>query len=96
MAKELRIEAKVTVLNEAGLHARPAAQLVHFMREYKCDATLHRVDDPDEKADLRSVLAILMLAAPKGCELVLEVLGEDADKAAEQIVDYFNRSFDED
>jgi phosphocarrier protein HPr len=37
----------------------------------------------------------MTLAAEEGAELILSFNGEDEDKAAEEIVNYFERGFDE-
>jgi len=83
----------VTIGNEMGLHARPAAQLVHLAGKYQSGLTLHRKDGVT--ADCRSVLSLLMLAASKGCELEVVADGGDAKEALAEIVSYFQRNFDE-
>jgi len=85
----------VTVGSPMGLHARPAAQLVHLANRFKADLKLRRTDGKGSAADCRSVLAMLMLAACKDTELELTAVGEDAEAAAEQLAAYFNRNFDE-
>lgn len=85
----------VVVTNAMGLHARPAAQLVHLANRFKADLKLRRTEDGGREADCRSVLSMLMLAACKDTELELRASGEDAADAVEMLADYFDRNFDE-
>ena len=85
----------VVVSNPMGLHARPAAQLVHLANRFKADLKLCRVDEDNKEADCRSVLSILMLAAGKNTALELRASGEDAVEALASLADFFDRSFDE-
>jgi len=78
-----------------GLHARPAAQLVHIANRFKADLKLRRTDGKGSDADCRSVLAMLMLAACKDTELELRASGDDAAEAVESLADFFERNFDE-
>lgn len=84
----------VTVGSTLGLHARPAAQLVHLAGKFQSDVKIIRTDGRGE-ADCRSVLAILMLAAAKGTELELCASGVDAESAITVLSDYFLKNFDE-
>lgn len=84
----------VTIGNELGLHARPAAQLVHIANSFKSSLKLRRQDMPGE-ADCSSVLSLLMLAAAKGAILEVSASGEDAPEAVQAVVDYFNANFNE-
>lgn len=94
MAENNLISRTVKVGSPMGLHARPAAQLVHIANRFKSDLKLRRTDGRTE-ADCRSVLALLMLAAVKDTELELSACGEDASVALDAMADYFNRNFDE-
>ena len=78
----------VTVGSTLGLHARPAAQLVHLAGKFQSDVKIIRTDGKGE-ADGRSVLAILMLAAAKGSRIVVETDGSDevaAMRAIERLI----------
>ena len=85
----------VKIGNTMGLHARPAAQIVHLANRFKAGLKLRRSDGSGNEADCRSVLAMLMLAAAKDTELELRACGEDAGEALEALSGYFNRNFDE-
>ncbi len=76
----------VTIPWPEGLHLRPTVEVVRLARTFrssiflKCGAKL---------ADARSVLSIMLLAASMGTTLVVEVNGEDEQKAVEAVESIF-------
>ena len=94
MAENQTVCKTLTIGSPQGLHARPAAQVVHIAGRFQSKLKLRRVGDHGE-ADCRSVLAMLMLAATKDTVLELCATGSDAAEAAEAVADYFQRNFDE-
>ena len=86
------IEKTVKIINSAGLHTRPAATIVKIAAKYKCDFFLAK---DGICINGKSIIGVMTLAAEKGSELQLTFDGEDEEKAAEEITDYFNRGFDE-
>ena len=95
MADNNRISRTVVVTGDLGLHARPAAKVVHIASGFQAELKLRRTDAHNGEADCRSVLAMLMLAACKGTELELSACGADASAALDAVAGYFNRNFDE-
>jgi phosphocarrier protein len=83
---------EVRVLNEQGLHARPAAKLAQEAQKFGCDVYLV---SGDERVDAKSVVDILTLAASKGTDLVLEVQGEGAGEAAARLAHCFRNRFED-
>ena len=91
-----KIETKVTVGNRMGLHARPAGCIAAILADYpEAEVTLGRPDDWDNAADCRSVLALMILAAGQGTELLLTGSGNGADEAVKRIEACFAANFDE-
>jgi len=86
------IEKKVKIINRAGLHTRPAATVVKMAAKYKCDFFISR---DGMSINGKSIIGVMTLAAEEGAELVLTFNGEDEDKASDEIVNYFERGFDE-
>ena len=82
----------VVVKNAEGLHMRPASKLVQTAANFQSQIELER---EGQVADCRSILNLLTLAAPQGCELTLRVQGPDAELAMQAIGDLFERQFDE-
>ncbi len=86
------IETTVKIINNAGLHTRPAATIVKIAAKYKSDFFI--IKDGME-INGKSIIGVMTLAAEKGSELKLVFNGEDEKEASEAIIDYFNRGFDE-
>jgi phosphocarrier protein len=86
------IEKKVKIINKAGLHTRPAATVVKMAAKYKCEFFISR---DGMNINGKSIIGVMTLAAEEGAELVLSFNGEDEEVASKEIVDYFERGFDE-
>ena len=86
------IEIKVKIINNAGLHTRPAANIVKLASKYKCDFFLNK---DGLHINGKSIIGVMTLAAEKGSEIILIFDGVDEEIAVKEIVDYFNRGFDE-
>jgi phosphotransferase system HPr (HPr) family protein len=78
------------ILNEAGLHARPATSLVKLANTFASRIT---IAVGDRTVDAKSVLEVLTLAAAQGTELEFRTEGPDADEALEALVDLVGRRF---
>ena len=86
------IEKEVKIINNAGLHTRPAATIVKLAAKYKSEFFIHK---DDLHINGKSIIGVMTLAAEKGSTLKLTFDGEDEKDAAKEIVDYFERGFDE-
>ncbi len=86
------IETTVKIINNAGLHTRPAATIVKLAAKYKSNFYLEK---DGMQINGKSIIGVMTLAAEKGSEIKLIFDGEDEEEAAKEIVDYFNRGFDE-
>lgn len=88
----MMLEKKVKIINNAGLHTRPAATIVKLASKYKCEFFLNK---DGMHINGKSIIGVMTLAAEKGSEIVLTFDGEDEEHAAQEITDYFKRGFDE-
>lgn len=86
------LEKKVTIINNAGLHTRPAATIVKIAAQFSSEFFIHK---DDLNINGKSIIGVMTLAAAKGSELVLTFDGPDEEKMAEAILEYFNKGFDE-
>ena len=84
--KELMIE------NRLGLHARAAAQIVKSASAYSSKITL--IKDGLE-VDGKSIMGIMMLAAGKGSSVIVEVQGDDEERALAGLEKLFKDKFGE-
>ena len=82
-----------TIANRLGLHARAAAQLVKVANGFAADITLIK---DDINVNAKSIMGILMLAAPKGSRVTVVVEGDDAKDALEAVGELINDGFGED
>ncbi len=81
------------IVNRLGLHARAAAQLVQTSNRFLSDVTVEK--DGDE-VNGKSIMGLLMLAAPQGSIIRVRVSGEDAEEAIKVIGTLINDGFGED
>ena len=71
-----QVSRDVTIVNRLGLHARAAAKLVNLAGRFSARIELVTAA---KRADAKSIMSVLMLAATKGTELKLDADGDDAD-----------------
>ena len=86
------VEAKVMVINEAGIHARPSAEIVKTTAKFTASMTLS-LDGLDVNA--KSIMGVMMLAAPCGSEVTVRADGDDADAAVAALTSLFASKFGE-
>ena len=86
------IEEKITIMNKAGMHTRPAATIVKLASKYKCEFFIYK---DGMTINGKSIIGVMTLAAEMGSEVTLSFEGEDEKEAANEILDYFKRGFDE-
>ena len=85
-------ERTVQIVNKAGLHARPAAEIVKLAARYKADITVMR----DElEVNGKSIMGVMMLAAECGSTLQLKAEGPDAKEALDALANLFESKFGE-
>jgi phosphocarrier protein HPr len=82
-----------TIVNRLGLHARAAAQLVQTANRFHADVT---VEKDGVEVNGKSIMGILMLAAPKGSQIEVSVTGPDMEQAFVAIAQLIENGFGED
>lgn len=85
-------EREFDIRNKLGLHARAAAQLVRIANQYASEVRLVR---EGQEVNGKSIMGVLMLAAPKDTRILVRASGEDADAALLAIGDLIERKFGE-
>lgn len=76
-------EARVTLQNASGLHARPAKI---FSRAAAAHAAEVSVEKDGRRVNAKSVLSLLTLDCHQGDEILISVEGEDAEGALADLV----------
>jgi len=85
-------ERKVQIVNKAGLHARPAAEIVKLAAKYASDITVMR---EDLEVNGKSIMGVMMLAAECGSTLQLKAEGPDAAEALDALEKLIESKFGE-
>jgi len=73
---------KIQILNEEGLHARPAALFVQIANKYDSNITVIK---DDVEVNGKSIMGVLMLEAGKDSIIEIIAEGEDALEAIEEL-----------
>jgi len=86
------IERHATIVNQDGLHARPAAQIVRLAASFTCDIELSK-DGMDVNG--KSIMGVMMLAAECGSGIRIRATGDDAEQAVEALAALVESGFGE-
>jgi len=86
--------ATFEVVNERGFHARPASLFVQRAVGFTSSIEVKNLSS-GAVADGKSLLELLILAAPKGTRLEITVSGPDADGALSTLGEMITGGFDE-
>lgn len=84
-------EKKVTVLNETGLHARPAAALVQFVKSIPGEVELIK---DGKVANAKSIFSVMSLGISKDTEITVKVTGENEEENLENVVEFISNLTD--
>ena len=86
------VTKSVQVTNALGLHARAAARFVHLATRFTSQIRVAR----DAKVmDGKSIMGILLLAAPRGSTLTISAEGPDEANAVESLTQLVESGFGE-
>lgn len=88
----MKIVKTVKVLNNLGLHIRPAAMIVKLLQTKRsCVYFKHK----NNKINARSVMGIVSLAAKKNARITIIAIGEDSKKTVKELTEGFKKRFGE-
>ena len=85
--------AEFEIINEVGIHARPAAALVQALQPYDAEVVLIK---DGQRVNAKSIMGVLMLAAGSGTVLTVEASGPEAEEAVSAIGKLIAEKFGED
>jgi len=72
------MEKKFKIIDETGLHARPATVLVNTASKFGADISLTY---GDKKVNLKSIMGVMSLGVQQGAEITITADGDDAEAA---------------
>ena len=87
------IERPATIVNQEGLHARPAARIVRLASSFAAEIELSK-DGMDVNG--KSIMGVMMLAAECGSEIIIRANGPDAEQAVQALAELVANGFGED
>lgn len=76
------VERELVLQNDTGLHARPASMIVKEASKYNSEIKILK---GNHEYNAKSIMSLLSMGAKKGDTLVIQALGEDANKAVEEL-----------
>lgn len=85
---------KVTIINETGLHARPATIFVQKASSFQSKITIEK-DGKDLKANAKSIMFLLALGVHKGDSVTITADGVDEIDAVNSLIELISNDFDE-
>ena len=86
------INKDVTVLNQVGLHARPATFFIQKANEFKSGIWI--VKD-ERKVNAKSLLGVLSLGITRGSEITIVADGADEEDAVDELAKLVQVNFTE-
>ena len=87
---EMKIDKKLTIINERGLHARAAAKFTETIAPFSCTIN---VSKDNETVSGHSIMGLMMLAASKDTVIQISASGTDAEKAIQKIIELVDNKF---
>jgi phosphocarrier protein len=85
-------EREFDILNRLGLHARAAAKLVRLANGFASEI---RVAKDGMEVNGKSIMGVLMLAAPRDSKILIRAIGPDAEEAVTAIGELIAGKFGE-
>ncbi len=89
-----KITKNIILVNKLGLHARASARLVSTADRFESEVYLTRLDN-QHIASAKSIMGLMMLAAPCGTKFMLSAEGPDAETAVSAVYDLISHRFGE-
>ncbi|AWN75312.1 HPr family phosphocarrier protein [Legionella anisa] len=86
------IKTKIKIINKLGLHARASAKFVSTAAKYQSQID---VTSNSQTVNGKSIMGVMMLAANKGTELIMEIDGPDEVQMNEALTHLINNYFGE-
>ena len=95
MSANKSLKKELVLQNTNGLHVRPASIFVQTALTFESEIAVTNMSSR-QCSDGKSVMGMLMLAAPKGTTLQIEITGADCEAAMAALEELITCGFDED
>lgn len=82
------MEKTFTVVDEAGIHARPASILVQTVSRLPANVEL---EYKGKTVNLKSILGIMSLGIPSGAEIKIKTAGEGEEEALRTVTEILEK-----
>lgn len=86
------IERPATIVNQEGLHARPAARIVRLASSFTAEIEILK---DGVGVNGKSIMGVMMLAAECGSQIMIRADGPDAEQAVEALAELVASGFGE-
>jgi phosphocarrier protein HPr len=86
------VQQAVTISNKLGLHARASAKLTQVAGSFPCEVWISKAG---RRVNAKSIMGVMMLAAGKGSEVLIETQGADEQKALDAVIELIDNKFGE-
>jgi phosphocarrier protein len=86
------IEREATIVNQEGLHARPAARIVRLANGFAAEIQLAK---DGLEVNGKSIMGVMMLAAECGSSIMIRANGPDAEQAVQALAELVASGFGE-
>lgn len=83
----------ITIINKLGLHARASAKFAALANDFE---SAIEITKDDKSINGKSIMQLMMLAANVGSEIIINIEGNDENKAMVALCSLINNRFEED
>lgn len=82
------VKLVLTIIDETGIHARPATLLVNKAGSFQSDIT---VDFDGKSANLKSIMGVMSLGIPVNAKITIKAEGSDEQEAIDTIYEVLKK-----
>ncbi|MGG3189324.1 HPr family phosphocarrier protein [Priestia megaterium] len=83
---------EISIMNETGLHARPATQFVKISSNFQSEVSVIK---GERKINGKSIMGLMSLAISKGSTIRIEAEGSDEQQVIESLVNFIEHKLED-
>jgi phosphocarrier protein HPr len=84
-------ETTLTVINETGLHSRPADLFVRTAKLYEANVTVHK---GEKSADAKNIIKVVLLNVSQNEKIRIEAEGKDEEEVMQALTELIESNFE--